>query len=158
MRCFRVTGHDIGLPKHGVLLQIVEMRFQRSVSALGIAALTAFAGMANADDPYSVSVGSASAKVGEATSISITVTVKGGYKCNDQYPHKIKKLSAGDGAKLHAEKVRGQCSDGSVTFSIPVTPTAQGSHALTGQIRFSICNKSQCLIKTAPLDATVTGT
>jgi hypothetical protein len=105
---------------------------------------------------YSVSVSNVTSKVGSQTTLSVTVTAKGKFKGNPKYPHKIKNIS---GSNVDAPaKVTGAASGKSVTFSIPVTPTTSGSHALTGKIRFGICDDSQCLMKTEQLNATVTGT
>jgi hypothetical protein len=104
---------------------------------------------------YSVSVQNATGKVGEAATIVVTVKAGSGYKANSKYPHKIKKLTA-SGASVPAGSVKGSVEGKNVTFSIPVTPTASGTHSVSGEIRFSVCNDSQCLIKKAALSATVT--
>ena len=45
-----------------------------------------------------------------------------------------------------------------VVFKVPATATKKGTFKVTGQIRFSVCNDSQCVIKKVPLNATITGT
>ncbi|MEM9874334.1 MAG: hypothetical protein AAF928_05540 [Myxococcota bacterium] len=106
---------------------------------------------------FDISVGNAQATVGEAATISVTVTAKGGFKCNDAYPHRVKKL-AGTGVTFPQPSVTGAVSGKSIQFSIPVTPTEAGAHAVTGQVKFSVCNDESCHIKKVPLQATVTGT
>jgi hypothetical protein len=140
-----------------------------SIAAIGGLALTASA----ADTPvdpggdgsliqaeelanYSLSVGSAKAKVGSQTTLTVTVTAKGKFKGNPKYPHKIKGISA---ANVDApKKVRGAANGKTISFSIPVTPTKAGTHNLSGQIKFGICDDSQCVMKKAQLTATVQGT
>ncbi len=105
---------------------------------------------------FSLSVGNAKAKVGEQTTLSVTIKASGGFKGNEAYPNKIKGIA---GSNITApEKVAGSVSGKSITFAIPVTPTASGAHKLTGKIKFGICNDTQCLMKSATLNATVTGT
>ena len=149
--------------------------FQRVAAVLGMAAvggLTMSASAADTTSPttdgfsiqvddadelsnFSVSVASASAKVGSQTSLTVTVKAKGDYKGNPKYPHKIKGIS---GSNVDApSKVTGSASGKTITFSIPVTPKASGANSLTGDIKFGICDDSQCLMKTAKLNATVTG-
>ncbi len=139
------------------------------VAALGLLAVTASAADVDtsqqadgfsiqADElaAFSVNVSKAKAKVGSETTINVTVSAGDGFKCNDKYPHKIKDIS---GANVKApSKVKGSASKRSISYSIPVTPTKAGSHTLSGQIRFSVCNENECKIKKVPLSATVTGT
>jgi len=142
-----------------------------AIAALAAAAFTTLDTSADAQTPeaselgatelgagsFSVSVGNASAKVGEQAAITITVTAGSGFKCNDGYPHRVKKL-AGDGVEFGSKSVPGAVSGKSIRFSVPVTPTAAGAHAVTGQVKFSVCNDKSCHIKKVPLNATVTGT
>ncbi len=107
--------------------------------------------------PFSLSVSNGKAKIGEAGAITVTVTAGKGHKANAEYPHKIKKIKAGAGAEVGASTVPGSVSGKSIRYSVPVTPTAKGSHAVTGQIRFSVCNDTACHIKKVPLNATITG-
>jgi hypothetical protein len=112
---------------------------------------------AEAGAPYSLNVSNGSAKVGASTTITVTVKANAGFKCNAEYPHKVKGLSAADGVDLGAKKVMGSISGKKITFSVPVTPTKAGTHAVTGQVRFSVCNDKSCHIKKLPLSASVTG-
>jgi hypothetical protein len=109
----------------------------------------------SANGAYSVSVRNAKGKVGESATIVVTIKAGSGFKANSKYPHKIKKLSA-SGVDLPSGSVTGSVQGKNVVFSVPVTPTSAGTHNVTGQIRFSVCNDSQCLIKKAPLAASVT--
>lgn len=148
--------------------------FHRAASILGIAAIgglavsasAANAPMDNDADGFSIqaeelsnfnlSVSNASAKVGKQATITVTVTAAGGFKANTKYPHKIKDIS---GSNVDAPStVNGSVNGNSVSFTIPATPTAAGSHAVSGEIRFSVCNDEECQMKKVPLTAKVTGT
>jgi hypothetical protein len=104
---------------------------------------------------FSVKVRNAKGKVGESTNIVVTIKAGSGFKANSKYPHKIKKLSA-SGVDVPSGSISGSVQGKNVVFSVPVTPTSAGTHNVSGQIRFSVCNDSQCLIKKAPLSASVT--
>lgn len=107
-------------------------------------------------DNFSLNVSNVSSKVGTKTTLTVTVTATGDFKGNKAYPNKIKSIS---GTNVDApEKVDGSVSGKSITFSIPVTPKASGANPLTGTVKFGICDESTCLMKTATLNATVTGT
>lgn len=149
--------------------------FHRVATVLGMAAIGGLAVSASASDAprvqqtdgisiqadelsdnFTVSVSNAKAKVGEKGTITVTVKASGGFKCNPKYPHKIKDIS---GSNVDApSKVSGAVNGKSISYSIPATPTAAGSHAVTGEIRFSVCNDQECQMKKVPLSATVTGT
>jgi len=134
-------------------------------ATLGIAAGATFASTSQAEEavsladkaPFSISVKNGAAKVGQQGAVVVTVTAASGFKCNDKYPNKIRKLSVSGDAELAATTVRGSIAGKSIIFNVGVTPKAKGSHAVTGQIRFSICNDSTCHIKKVPLNAKITG-
>jgi len=151
--------------------QTVVFSKAKGIAGLTLGALLALASTTSADvamvddataladqaDSFKVSTSNASAAVGQQGTISVVVTALGVYKPNEKYPHKVKKL-AGDGVSFGAKSVGGSVSGSSISYQIPVTPDSAGQHAVTGQIRFSVCNAEQCLIKKLPLTATVTGT
>lgn len=105
---------------------------------------------------FDLSVSHGKANVGEEATILVTIKARDGFKCNDQYPHKVKKLKGSDGVTV-PEIVAGTLKGKTILFSIPATPTALGEHTVTGEIRFSVCNEEACLIKKVPLSAKVTG-
>jgi hypothetical protein len=113
--------------------------------------------LADADTPYSIEVTNAKAKVGEDAKIVIKITAVEGYKCNKSYPHKARKLKADAGAELAADMVKGTLENKQIVIPVSVKATKAGTFKVTGQIKFSVCNDSQCVIKKAPLNATITG-
>ena len=149
--------------------EIPMKKFSRSIAAtLALGALVGFVANASAsqpvaaaktdtDNPFTVGVSNGKAKVGTAGTITVRVTAGKGHKPNAEYPNKVKKLSAAEGATLGSKAVRGTIAGKSIVFSIPITPNKAGSHAVTGQVRFSVCNDKQCYIKKVALNATITG-
>jgi len=145
---------------------------RRCASVLALAAAVTFAtdssaAPADAADPspaatmgdssFDVAVKNGKAKVGETATITVTVTAGDGYKANKEYPSKIKNLEAAGAAELAATSVSGAVRDNNIVFSVEVTPKRKGRHAVTGELRFSVCNAESCSIKKVPLDASVTG-
>ncbi len=111
---------------------------------------------ADGDNPYKLSVSNAKAKAGEEAKILITIEAAAGYKCNESYPHKARKLEADAGAELPNKTVKGKVEDKKVVIAVPVKAAKAGTYKVRGQVKFSVCNDSQCVIKKAPLDATFT--
>lgn len=142
----------------GALVGLVGVAHAGTISQADSTSQKPFAAKADADNPFTVSVSNGKAAVGKSGTISVRITAGEGHKPNEAYPNKIKKLSVGDGATLGSTVVRGAVSGKSIVFSIPVTPNKAGSHSVTGQVRFSVCNDKQCYIKKVPLNATITGT
>jgi hypothetical protein len=108
------------------------------------------------DNPFKIAVKNATAKVGEDAKIVITIEAATGYKCNKSYPHKARKLEADDGAELAATTVKGSLEGKKVVIPVGVKATKAGTFHVRGQVKFSVCNDSQCVIKKVPLDAKIT--
>jgi hypothetical protein len=87
---------------------------------------------------------------GEAT-FTITIEAKKGFKVNQNYPHKVKLDSPPDGVELPKSKLKKKDGkfEGKSKFSFTgkVKATAAGKKTLTGLVKTSVCNDSQCLIK-----------
>ena len=100
-----------------------QNRLFRHLSAAAVAAfalLAATSGAADTNAPielagdkpaFTIEVSNAKAKLGESATIKVSVKAAPGFKCNDKYKHKIKKLKADRGAKLAANKVMGTVAD-----------------------------------------------
>jgi hypothetical protein len=110
------------------------------------------------DDAFGIKVTNGKARLGQEGTVMVTVSAKAGYHCNEKYPHKIKDLSVSAGAELPSKDVPGVIQDNQVVFKVPVKVVKTGVHTVAGQIRFSVCNASQCLIKKVPLSASVKST
>lgn len=132
--------------------------------ALGLVALTGVAMIANLsvaadpENPFVISIENASAKVGDKAVIVAKITTREGFKITESYRHRIRKLSAPDGIELESDIVRGSLQDGTVVFAVGVTPKKAGTYTVTGFFRFSFHDGQQLDIKSAPFEATVSGT
>jgi hypothetical protein len=105
---------------------------------------------------FSVSVSNAKVAVGKQGTITVTVKAGDGFKCNAEYQHKIKDIDGG--SKVTAPgSVPGSINGKSIVFSIPVTPNEKGQHPVSGEVRFSVCNETECQRQSVPLSASVTG-
>jgi hypothetical protein len=109
---------------------------------------------------YSVVVKDGSGKVDQITELVVTLKAKEGYKVNDKYPHKIKLSDAPEGVELPKKLLKKE--DGSfegtkaLTFKIPAKATKAGKFTIAGDIKFSVCNDQQCVIKKESLAAKLT--
>lgn len=108
---------------------------------------------------YQVTVHDASGVVGDPTSIVVVIKATGQYKVNAKYPHKVKLAEPPAGLDLPQRILKrddGQLDDAQTfTFRIPAKASKAGSFAVTGKLKFSVCDASSCLIKKEALAATV---
>lgn len=94
--------------------------------------------------PYRVS------EVGEA---SVSLRAVGGYKVNDEYPHRFK-LDPSDALDYPEPVVRGErvkVNGKQATFSVPLSAKRVGEHTLAGTLAFSVCTPERCLMEKVPL-------
>ena len=113
---------------------------------------------ANLSDPYTLSVDNGAAKVGESGTITVTIKAAEGFKCNTEYPNKVKGLAATNKAELASTSVAGRFEGKNLVFEIQATPKKRGAAKVTGEVRFSVCDATSCQMKKVPLAATITGT
>ena len=113
---------------------------------------------ANLSDPYTLSVDNGEAKVGESGTITVTIKAAEGFKCNTEYPNKVKDLAATNKAELASTSVAGRFEGKDLVFEIQATPKKRGAAKVTGEVRFSVCDATSCQMKKVPLAATITGT
>lgn len=88
-------------------------------------------------------------EAGTTGKVQIVLEPKGGFKCNDEYPHKFKaKESAGieyaapvfKGDVMQLGKERG-------VMDVAFTPKGSGKKDITGTFAFSVCSEERCLIE-----------
>jgi hypothetical protein len=125
--------------------------------AVALVALTAVV-CADAQSSFVITVQNASARVGEKAVIVAKISMEDGFKVTDSYRHRIIKLSASDGVKVERAIVPGSVQDGSIVFTVGVTPKSAGTHAVHGVFRFSYHHGGELDIRVAPFEATVTAT
>jgi hypothetical protein len=111
-------------------------------------------------DAYSVSAADLAVGAGAEGMLVVTIKAKGDHKVNEEYPHKVKLDDPPAGIELPKSKLtkdEGSFSDKKTfTFKIPVKGKTAGSHTVTGMVKFSVCNESQCVIKKETIKAVVT--
>jgi len=125
--------------------------------ALGLGLSLAFDddGSARADDPETARP---QARVGEKAVIVAKISMREGFRITDSYRHRIIQLSPSDGVELERAIVPGSLQDGSIVFTVGVTPKTAGTHTVHGVFRFSYHNGGELDIRAAPFEATVTAT
>lgn len=111
-------------------------------------------------DAYAVSASNVSVSAGGEGVVVVTIKAKGDHKVNEEYPHKVKLNDPPAGLELpktKLSKAEGTFSDKKTfTFNVPVKGKSAGTHTLTGEVKFSVCNDSQCVIKKESIKAVVT--
>jgi len=89
-------------------------------------------------------------KVGGESAPSIRVVPRGGYKVNMEYPTKLQvKAPAGvSPAEETLPKAKAaRHTEGEILFKPAFKLESAGEHAFQGTLRFSVCTKQQCEIK-----------
>ena len=128
--------------------------------ALAIAALlvTAFAGSATAADKYDVKVNAPAAKAKAKGVAKISITPKGKYHMNTDYPAKLS-LSGSDG--LTVEKAKQTKADAAkfdqsaAEFQVSYTSASPGKKSITGELKFAVCADSECVPSTEKISIDV---
>jgi hypothetical protein len=152
---------------------------KRIATTIGFGALCAltFAGTANADatagdtdgsliqlskvegEGYRIEASDVTVKAGSEGTIEITIKAKKGFKVNKDYPHKVKFDAAPDGLELVSKKLKKKdgAFEGKQAFRFKgkVRALTAGKKTVTGVVKTSVCNESQCLIKKEKIAFTV---
>jgi len=85
--------------------------------------------------------------------VAVTVVGAGGCHCNTDYPWKLKVLSIDGGTvgkTVFGPDDAEPWTFEKVRFAIPVQ--AEGEVRLSFELRFSMCNDTQCFMKTVPIN------
>jgi hypothetical protein len=99
----------------------------------------------------------ADAKAGAEAVAKIIVTPGSGYHVNTEYPIKLT-LTSPAGVTLAKDKFIAGGHDKAVgdadaldekqlAFAVKLTPAASGSYTISGNFKFAVCDKDQCLAK-----------
>jgi len=95
--------------------------------------------------------------VGKPGSVQAVLTAKGEYKCNENYPYKVKLAAAPDGVTYPDTTARGVAKGKErTTVTVPFTASSAGDKTISGTFFFSVCNESTCKIDKRQLSVTVT--
>src|SRR5436190_22312300 len=112
--------------------------------ALTIAALlvTAFAGSATAADNYDLKVNAPAAKAKAKGVAKITLTPKGKYHLNTDYPAKLS-VTGSDGLTVEKAKLTkadaAKFDEHSAEFDVAYTAASPGKKTITGELKFAYC-------------------
>jgi hypothetical protein len=85
---------------------------------------------------------------GKLGSVAISLTPRGKYHVNQDYPMSI--ALSGDPALQFPKAQMGKAESAEFTenvarFDVPVTPQAAGKHALTARVKFAVCTPETCV-------------
>jgi hypothetical protein len=120
---------------------------KKLVSVLALLAATAALGTAVAGDQYDVSVKAPAAKASARSVATISVTPKGAFHVNTEYPVKLK-VNAPDGVTLEKDTLRGpdakRFEKAGLDFEVAFTAAAGGKKSFTGELKFAVCTDTEC--------------
>ena len=95
-------------------------------------------------------------EAGKPGTVSVVLTAKSPYKCNDKYPYRFKLQAPTGGVTYPQETVRGmQVSPKRSTMSIPFVAGAAGSSKVSGTLFFSVCTDEKCLMEKRDLSVAI---
>lgn len=79
---------------------------------------------------------------------SITLTPKGEYHVNEEYPIAISVTAPAAVTVAKAELAKSDAAEVTATtarFDVPVTPTTAGEHKITAKVSFAVCTPENCV-------------
>ena len=104
-----------------------------------------------------ISTGSPS-RAGATGSVRVSLTAKGGFHINDQYPYRFRASPPVDGVsypKPVLERVDGQFEEKTAVFVLPFVASHAGQFSVGGVLNLSVCSPTSCIVQKAPLALTV---
>jgi hypothetical protein len=98
-------------------------------------------------------------KAGAEGMVEVTLTPKGGYHTNDQYPYKFKAADPPPDGVTFPKPVL-QRADGSFekargSFRVPFVAAKAGKFTIGGTLSLSVCSDANCIMDKVPLDVPV---
>lgn len=157
---------------------MTNLRSSFAVALFGMLAVTACRGDAHGSPPagtptsaeapsaadeaksFTVSVAVPALQAGKSGDAVVSVTAAKGYHWNLEYPAKL--VFAGDPSKVTLGKkefsqMGGDFKASETKADVAVALQAKGTGAETvkGELKFSICNDTTCLIKSAPVEIAI---
>jgi hypothetical protein len=97
-------------------------------------------------------------KAGQAGSVKVTLTTKGVFHINGQYPYRFKTASPPEGVsypKPVLERADGQFAEKTATFQLPFVANHAGTFDVGGVLHMSVCSPNSCIVQKAPLNISV---
>jgi len=89
----------------------------------------------------------------------VTVSAKGEFKINQQFPFRLKLGEAPEGVtypKSVLKRDDGAFTEKQAVFKFPFVAQKPGKYVLSGTVSISVCNDKKCLMEKVPLDVEVT--
>ena len=102
--------------------------------------------------------GSGSYKAGAEGTVTVTVTAKGEYHINPQYPYKFKTNAASDGLaypKPTLQRGDGKFEETRGSFQVPFVAAKAGKVSVGGTFHLSVCSAANCVVDKVPLEIVV---
>lgn len=97
-------------------------------------------------------------KVGVEGTAKITLTTKGDYHINPEYPYRFKAAAAANGLsypKPVLQRADGKFEEKKAVFNLPFVASQAGKFNVGGTFSLSVCSTGNCLVEKAPLDVTL---
>lgn len=97
-------------------------------------------------------------KAGQQGVVEVVLVPQNGFKCNDNYPYKIKLSDPPAGVSYPQPVVRKESmsvSPGRSVMRVPFVASAPGDARIAGKFSFSVCTSDQCLIDSRDVSITV---
>jgi hypothetical protein len=111
-------------------------------------------------DSYLVEIApNGSYKAGLAGSVKVTLTAKGIFHINGQYPYRFKAAASSEGVtypKPVLERADGQFDEKKAVFNLPFVSSHTGKVDVGGVFHLSVCSPGSCIMQKAPLEISVT--
>jgi hypothetical protein len=110
-------------------------------------------------DSYLVEISAGSpSRAGVPGSVRVSLTAKGGFHINDQYPYRFRASPAVEGLsypKPVLERADGQFEEKTAVFQLPFVASRAGQFSVGGVLNLSVCSPTSCIVQKAPLAVTV---
>lgn len=103
-------------------------------------------------------VASGAYKAGTEGKVTVTVTAKGEYHINPQYPYKFKTNTPSDGLsypKPTLQRADGKFEQVRGSFEVPFVAAKAGKVTVGGLLNLSVCSAANCVVDKAPLEIVV---
>lgn len=97
-------------------------------------------------------------KVGVEGTAKITLTTKGAYHINAQYPYRFKAAAPPSGLsypKPVLQRADGKFEEKRAVFNLAFVASQAGKFNVGGTFHLSVCSTGNCLVEKAPLDVTL---
>jgi hypothetical protein len=97
-------------------------------------------------------------KSGEAGGVRVSLTTKGAFHINGQYPYRFKTAVPAEGVsypKPVLERTDGQFEEKKAVFNVPFVASHAGKFDIGGVFHMSVCSAGSCVVQKAPLEVSV---